>query len=537
VLLGVLAAGPTVAAEEAVPACRLLDGGAPRAAPDAPPPTGRPTDGSGWTAVREGDLAHVFRGEPALVSDRMAVVLGRDGLARVYVPGPAGPGIRAIVTLLPGPASGAAAEIERRVLENSAAALRVRTQYRTADGRTVAVEYRLTVGEAVLEVRPVEGARSVGFTAGRTACVVVPDFFGDDAVFQAGDGRGDWLGLPAENVLLSLVEGGDAMVMCVWEAAGRSARVVLAGGPGGREIAGCEVGCAAGKRVWLAVLDHPRLWRRAGSAGADGRPADVLRGFQPPFPAKWRADFVGAGGACESATFEEPPATAPVPDGWRGPVLLYPLDRSRATPLTTILPIDILRGTLGVGPCQYVLALEGLGSDAPATPAAVTEWVEKQFERGRDGRSAEEIRERLSAMLTHVRCAHARIEDYAAFGRQARAACGQAGTAAPAAEAARAALAVCDRLDYDLARGREAMKSPEEAARLAAAMEGLIGRAGALDECRCLGEALRGIGHAQDATLARCRMAVRRIRECGRAGDGDLARTLEGMADGMLRQR
>ena len=70
--------------------------------------------------------------------------------------------------------------------------------------------------------------------------------------------------------------------------------------------------------------------------------------------------------------------------------------------MTTFTPIDILRGTLGVGPCQYILQTEGLASDANPTPDNVMTWVEKQFSRKKEKKAADEIRERLAQMVEHV---------------------------------------------------------------------------------------------------------------------------------------
>ena len=88
------------------------------------------------------------------------------------------------------------------------------------------------------------------------------------------------------------------------------------------------------------------------------------------------------------------------------------MDRSQATPLTTFTPIDILRGTLGVGPCQYILQTEGLASDANPTPDNVMTWIEKQFSRKKEKKAADEIRERLAQMVEHVGQAQARIDQY-----------------------------------------------------------------------------------------------------------------------------
>ena len=42
-----------------------------------------------------------------------------------------------------------------------------------------------------------------------------------------------------------------------------------------------------------------------------------------------------------------------------GPVLIYPLTRLAETPIARYTPVDIMRNTLGVGPCQHLLDVEG----------------------------------------------------------------------------------------------------------------------------------------------------------------------------------
>jgi hypothetical protein len=54
-----------------------------------------------------------------------------------------------------------------------------------------------------------------------------------------------------------------------------------------------------------------------------------------------------------------------------------------------------MRETLGMGACQYLLEIEGLGSDGEITPQQTAEWVMKIVERKREARQADEIRRRL----------------------------------------------------------------------------------------------------------------------------------------------
>src|SRR4029077_6083657 len=44
---------------------------------------------------------------------------------------------------------------------------------------------------------------------------------------------------------------------------------------------------------------------------------------------------------------------------FKGPVLIYAINRLAETPIQCYTPVDIVRNTLGVGPCQYILDVEG----------------------------------------------------------------------------------------------------------------------------------------------------------------------------------
>lgn len=525
---GVISAAPTPAAEPPDPSVRLFDTGKREILLHPQQVVAR----KGWAQVPEGRLDHPFAGDAALINDKMAIVVERIGQGLECFT--LGDGARWRVTVQPHPYP--TGEYRLKVLENSAAAVEVEAADENADNPAATFRLRLTAGEAVAEMRPAPGMEKVTLLWAPKD-VVVPDFFGDDMVFTSEAARLRPIAVPAENVLVALDAAG--MLVCVWEAGDRGADLYpspdVATLNGGDPV--CIIPCRGGKRMWLALLDGPGL-RRYLTVAEGQAPAAALRGFRPPFAAKWRADFVGPGGACESVTFEEPPDAAPVPETWRGPVLIYPIDRSRATPLTAILPIDVLRSTLGVGPCQYILALEGLGSDdAPPTPAAVTEWVEKQFARKRDAKSAEEIGQRLDAMLAHLAAARARIDEYAAFGGRLRAACEPAAGEEATAETAKTVLAICDRLDRDLARGRAAMKTPGEAAGLVRQIVALIGQDGGAAAVGPPAAALRDIGHAQDQTLARLRMAARRAEAACRHAEDGLAAKVRAMAEGMLRRK
>ncbi|KPK64633.1 MAG: hypothetical protein AMK73_04570, partial [Planctomycetes bacterium SM23_32] len=449
---------------------------------------------------------------------------------------------------------------EVRIVENELSGATVEAVFAPASapasGAAAVVRFRLTTGEAILTAVPGQGVEKLDVRA-RASYVVVPDFFADDAVYAARALGGQRVGLPVENSFLALLEGEDSLLMCIWRSNERAVDATCtAVGPG--PAASCQLRCTGGEEVWLALLEEPGIWHAESLAGTEPEGSITLQ-WQPPFPAKWRGSFVGERGTAVSRDFGEPNEETMRAAPWGcwftdegavvrppGPeeaeadlLVIYPLDRSRSTPLTTFCPIDVMRNTLGVGPCQYVLAVEGLGAEADPTPAEVTQWVERLLLHKRAERQADAVRERLAQMTAHLGHVLARIEAYDAFAAEVEHLC----TEAAASEGAEGPRRVARDLRRAIARGREHMGTPAEAAALADAMAALIGREDAHVKSQPLGEKLRGIGAAQDATLARCRMAARRMREIARTAPGrepgaaGLAAEVQARAEAMLRRK
>ena len=397
---------------------------------------------TGWTTLEEDDLTHAFKGDAVLANDKLIVVLRRGAVgADVYAQTADGWKHRAATAPVP---AGKATASGVRIVENSPGAVMVEASMKTAAGKTASVSYRLTAGQATLQLVGSEGIQELAARA-ESCYLLAPDFFGDDMVFAPGP---EWaersrIGLPAENFLLALLGRGEAMIMCVWQSNPQAAEAVLAAGPP-QVISGWEIPCAKQKSIWLAFFEGQAVWHevasQAGKGGLD---------WKRPFDAKWRADVLAPGGFAtsfyldaqprigETITVANPKGTvpfssnenwdspplipSPIPSG-RGaagrPSVVYPIDRSQATPLTVFCPMDVLRNTLGVGPCQYILQTEGLTSETNPTPESVAAWVERQFMRKKAKQSADEMRELLTQMVAHVDRAEARIGRYGRFGSE-----------------------------------------------------------------------------------------------------------------------
>ncbi len=518
-LIGILlavAAGPVLGGQDdaAAPNTVLFDTGTPSAEPLS---SAGLKARSGWTAVAEDDLTHRFRGDAVVANDRLIVVLRAKGAgAEVYSQTAAGAKYRVNLCPVPG-GKGPARIASVRILENNPGAVMLLAGFTAADGGKCSLTYRLTAGQAIVEVRPGEGAGRV-LVECAARYVVVPDFFGDDMVFGAEVFSRRRLRLPAENFFMNLLDRGNALVMCVWQSRKQEAVAVAEPRKLPTIITGCEIQAVKDKSLWIAVLEGPDVWHERAVSAGDAK-AELTLDWKPPFSAKWRADLLAGDGPARSWHFQGPdqaggtPAPQP-PPAWRYPaaMVVYAMDRTRATPLTTFCPFDVLRNTLGVGPCQYILQTEGLATDANPTPDNVMTWIEKQFKRKKEKSAAGEIHELLEQMVEHVGHAQARIEQYGRLARDIEAldkAQGQGGSAA--------GIEAIGRLAKKLARTVvESGGKPgpgDRAARLAEKINALAGRAGAMAECERIGAEIRGIGAVQDRSLSNCRMTARWIKQ------------------------
>jgi len=490
-----------------------------------------------WSIVEADVTDHEFSGDTVLLNDAIALVLRKHGSgAELYARGPAGYALRA--ALIPVGIGGEfPTELQTVVIrENTPGAVAIDAMYRTDPSDPVAVQFRLVTGQIYVETQRVENAESLAVRL-NSEYLIVPDFFADDLVYQAKDLVGARAGLPAENFLLHLIAGGDALVTCVWKEREQSATAVSVRNEGTLRIEGTDIAYAPDAPVWVAVLERPDVWHAQSVVSG----ADLKLEWTPPFPARWRADFLGGSEAAESWNFEEdrlaeytspfhgamvypcwlrnedayvrtPPTMQPEPSK----AVVYPIDRTRGTPLDVFCLVDIMRGTLGFGACQYVLDLEGLDAQSSPTPALVMEWVERQFKAGRDERSRALIEERLEAMVDHVTHSDQRIKAYGAFARELIASFEdntRLGEGIGESETVRKMTAIA----VELIRANEVYETlgvpmalaREEAARVVAA----IGQPNGEDMRVEVAERLDSLGATQDRVLSKGRMAVRRVAQ------------------------
>ncbi|MGA2501253.1 MAG: hypothetical protein ABSH20_26235 [Tepidisphaeraceae bacterium] len=177
--------------------------------------------------------------------------------------------------------------------------------------------------------------------------------------------------------------------------------------------------------------------------------------------------------------------------GFAGPVIVYPIDRVQAAPFTTPLEkltvVDLVRMTLGVGPCEYILDLEGQKRNSRGVATCYArDVINAIYKFGHEMTGYLEEQKRL-------RPAHAAFFDEM--------------------------LAVTKKLDEVFDQNREKFRSPAFAQQTADSFRAkLLTYAGkdAYEKCAAQMGIFTSIGGAQDDAVASCRMIVKTLRQ--RAG-------------------
>ncbi|MFH1267935.1 MAG: hypothetical protein ABIK89_19630, partial [Planctomycetota bacterium] len=203
---------------------------------------------------------------------------------------------------------------------------------------------------------------------------------------------------------------------------------------------------------------------------------------------------------------------------FRGPAIIYPINRLQATPVTSLTVVDVVRATLGVGPCQYILDVEGQGKESRgiATCAARDKLV-GIYERKLQKERREEIEKALVDVLAFVHHIRNRIDDYVAFGHETLAYLAEQKKAHPELADAIAELeTLAQEIDgYAEKRWTAIGDTPPADKLVADFLATLLNYEGddALEKCRQFGKAITRIGGNQDELVGECRMAVKLLRQ------------------------
>jgi len=553
------AAGPVI--EPLPPTVRLFDTREPVAGPlaaDAPAHLDR------WTEVPAGQAEHAFGGDAVLLNNRIALAMRKGSAgAEVYSVGEHGLKLRAVLAPV---ASEATTELSSvGIRSNGADAAVVDVAFATEAGGQVGIGCELRVGQPFVRTTPGEGVHALRIEA-PCRFGVLPDFFADDIVLDATRLGADRAELPSENFFLHMLPDRNAIVAAVWNSRDEDIRIELSGDGADRVMTASQV--AYGEQeghVSVAVLEGRRVWHVHGVAAADAGQVVSLN-WKAPFIAHWRVDWTRHDGltdswamvvAREGGSYRKPSFAGyegGVPknrqrwttvlgsfqypcwleaDGqgylepmggvlrFVGPALIYPINRVRETPLDVYTVTDVVRETLGVGPCEYILDLEGQRTVRYGVATCPTrDRLDAIYGEGRQTERRADVEKALEDVITFIRYIRGRIRHYQDFGHEVLAYLAEQKQAHPELAQRIAELEKLARAIDDHVAARAVMiKTPEYAAELADQFRAtLLGYEGedALAKCKAFTAAWVEIGGNQDNLVGECRWAVKVLRQ--RAG-------------------
>jgi hypothetical protein len=518
---------------------------------------------NGWTAVPAGETLASFTGDVVMTNGPVTVVLRKRGLAvEVY----GGSLLRARLALQ-GAGGEPVARLEGvRLTDHEKGAATLEPLFRTARGAEVSARFRLKRGDPSVETQPGPGAWRV-----RVECpsrfVVLPDFFADDMIFDARKLPLAAIEVPSEHFLLVPAGKGDALAMALFENREQDVRVTIAGDGEDRRVTGAEIlfGAAQANKVWLALLEGPGMWHAVDVGARDSRKVVPLD-WTMPFIAQWRCDFMRENDLTDSwemllqdtkdgeylkpewmdtwnrkiplsrerwnpmlGRFSYPAWTDPERKGYlqpfnkagivhRGPVVIYPIHRIPRTPLESFTVVDAVRNTMGVGPCQYILDLEGQKDDVKGqNTCSVRDTFAEIWGKGEQKARRDEVEKCVTNALDFVTHIRQRIVLYMEFSREIRKYLSQEKKARPELEKFLGELEdIVGQADARYAAREEAIKTPAYVKDLNDGFRRDVKDyegPDASERCRKYTAALVEVGDNQDELSGELRWIVKNLRQ------------------------
>ncbi len=522
-----------------------------------------------WTALAAGKTLDAFQG-PAVVSNGriVAVVDKRDPGVQLYGIDGAGVTCRLRMRLLSGNGE-PATQLERIALtESSKSAATLDVGFATAKGAPIAARFRIKRGEVTIQAEPGTGAGKLRVEA-PSRFVVLPDFFADDITIDAARLPASLaaIDLPSENFVLHPTGEGSAIALCVFENRQQDVKSTLAAQGSERHFSGSEI-AFEGKKIWVALLEAPGIWHTL-DVKADDAGAVVPLGWKMPFPAQWRVDFTRPGDLTDSwemllqeqkegeyikpswlgsgeqrlpssrrrwntvlGTYPYPVWSDPDGRGFvqplksrvvqfAGPAVLYPINRVKQTPLDAFTIVDVMRNTLGVGPCEHILDLEGQKSEYKGrATCGVRDKLTPIYAAGRQVELKAEVDKTLDEGLTFVKHIRSRITRYVDFGHKMRDYLAEQRKTHPElADFIGEMDKLTQEIDTRFAARAAKIQTPEHVAKMNEEFrKNVLGYEGpdAIKRCWTYTQALVVIGDNQDELSGECRWVIKTLRQ--RAG-------------------
>ena len=559
--------GLQVAGGTSEPFVRLYDTGS---ASEEPLPAKKIAGCTQRMRVPEEQTDYAFQGDAVLMNDKLVVVLRRNGEgAEMYAR--SARDARMYAVLKPADSERTRKLASVSIAQNGQDAVTLDAVYATADGQQAGLRLGLAMGQAFVRADPLAETRKLA-VEGSCRFAVLPDFFADDIVVDALDIPADVVDLSGENFLLQLLANGEAILMTVWDKNDQDVRINLAGSGPGRLIQLSTISLDKGNGAWVALMADPGIWHMHNVEPRD-KGHEIPLSWRSPFPALWRVDWRRADGLTDSwemltqrpdgtykkhGLFSEDEDAWTAEDWWgggprtriasglgrfhypcwvnmdgagylepmveklsfQGPAIVYPVNRLVATPLDKLTVVDIVRGTMGVGPCKYILDVEGQSENFKGIPTcSVRDLLEPIYEKGAQQQERAAVEKALVDVVDFITLIRKRIDAYGAFAQEMVSYLETEKGKTPDLSAFISEMEVLtQRIEAAISRRQDAIRTIEYAAGLAGdfrkRMLNYTG-ADALEKCKTYTREWVNIGGNQDELVAECRMLVRLLRQRG----------------------
>ncbi len=503
---------------------------------------------------------YLFKGDAVVENAKLAAVFrSTRGCLEVYlkesappVAGAAGsrPQLgRKIVELAPLETKARGAALSRlEIVRNSGDETALEVTF-SASGRPDATGIFVFGKTEIVEIRPAANMKGISIGCA-IEHVIAPGFIGDDLILSAAQyPSAETLRVPAENVLLGLVEGEQSQLVMTWPKGAQHLALRLGGGQQTKRMVQSIDFDNAGQSLYLAVQGAPGIWHKETLPPAYLEKDAPIR-WKRPFHARWKTQLWEAGVKTTFA-FKENKAQV-----WRGvagsysyPVwfngddavyhlskkvppqgdsIIYYLE-GQDTPPEVSTPVDIMEGTLGREVCESILDIAGRklrthhrrGADGVrrACTCGCTEAIQGVFEAGQEAARKDYIEGALGDMVYFVRRHVERIDQYTRFAEETVRFLQAKESESPELKPFLEGLEQAARqIPEEYAVQKENMKSLAYADELTQQTLALAARKGTnnLAAYMELLSAWRGMGGAQDYVLARCHTLTRQL--CQKAG-------------------
>jgi hypothetical protein len=520
------------AAEEGVARLAIFDTGASSAEPLKVEAL---ASQQGWTKVAAGDLAYAFKGDAVLTSSKMLLVFRRNAPgAELY--GKNAENVKGFGRLVPLGSGPATALSVVKIKANDKGSAVLEATYKTADGKDATVAFGLTPGAVIVKTEPLAGATGLRLES-PSRLGVLPDFFADDMVVDARDIPIAKTELPSDNFFMQMLDNGNAIVTAIWDKSKKDIELTFAGEGEARMISGVDIQYGEGGSIWAAVLAQKGLWAQAEITPANVKKLTPLD-WTIPFQAKWKGNFMQADHTVQSwdlvyggtgahgwsgvvggyvqpfgtaakemqkAGIQPPSAFSKVPV--QGPFVVYPSDRTAETPLDTCTITDLMRDSLGAGPCKNLLEGQGDTSKGIYT-CSLEHTLPPLFEFGLQKYEKAYINKMLDEVQVFVKAIQDRINVYVDFRGELLKYLAEQKKAKPEMTEFISKLETqTSAIQEKKANGAEPVKKLVEQLRPAITQDALK------VNCHQIAAAIAGIGLGQDNAVAKCRLSVKVLRQ------------------------